>query len=76
SHTDPTASRGLGVWIVGHYLGDNLGEALQRPKTPRMLDDFYPDWYKVLTFLRQGICLYSPNSGSSHIATDSDSEAA
>ncbi|KAG8738408.1 hypothetical protein FRC12_016767 [Ceratobasidium sp. 428] len=74
-HTDPTASRGLGVWAVG-LLGDNLEQALQRPKTPRMLDDFYPDWYKVLTFLRQGICLYSPNSGSSQIATDSDSEAA
>ncbi|KAG8696161.1 hypothetical protein FRC08_007326 [Ceratobasidium sp. 394] len=55
---DPTTTmRTKGLPAI-NQIADALEVAFKQANTPRILDDFYPDWFKVLLFLHQATQLY------------------
>ncbi|KAG8723210.1 hypothetical protein FRC09_004244 [Ceratobasidium sp. 395] len=69
--TDPDIRlSGLGAII---RIGEALGLAFRHAETPLLLNDYYPDWYKTLLFLRREMGMHALGSYLHDITTHSES---
>ncbi|KAG8696686.1 hypothetical protein FRC08_007000 [Ceratobasidium sp. 394] len=68
---NPTTIRANGLMAI-NKTAEALEIAFKRAEAPRVLDDYYPDWYKMLIFLQQVLQLYSRVSYLHYLSTESE----